>query len=211
MRYRPTLYLLYIGRRIFRRFISKDSAARARRRATTRKAGIFVGKAVGMTAFRGDGDTAMSEWSERERREDREGEGRDEDEEVPVESLDDLPPEARVAIEALLSEPFPQRPFALVPEGGERTREHADYLIHKDIDTERQCVFIFDSIVDAFAVAEEYKQATGNDAEPVEIDIDELEEDRFWVRFYRANGARADIPLPFYKQWILPPEERYSE
>jgi hypothetical protein len=145
----------------------------------------------------------MSDWREREGWEERE-EG---DEDVPIESLEDLPPEARAAIEALLSEPFPARPFALVPEGGEKTREHTDYLIHKDLDTERQCVFVFDSIVDAFAVAEEYKQATGREAEPVECDIELLEEDRFWVRFYRANGARADIPLPVYKQFIVPSED----
>lgn len=108
-------------------------------------------------------------------------------------------PQMRAALEALLSEPFPQKPYALVPVGGENTPEFTDFVIHKDIETEHQCVFLFDSIVDAFAVAEEYKQATGRDAEPVECDIDSLDEERFWVKFYRANGVVAILSLPDYK------------
>jgi hypothetical protein len=127
--------------------------------------------------------------------------------EFSEERIEDLPPEVEAALEALLSEPFPEKPFALVPEGGENQYEHTDYLIHKDLESERQCVFLFDSIVDAFAVAEEYKQATGKNAEPVECDINTLEEDRFWVRFYRANGARVDLPLSLYKQGIVPSED----
>lgn len=111
-------------------------------------------------------------------------------------------PEMQAALEALFSEPFPQKPYALVPAGGEYSPEHQDYIIHKDIETERQCVILFDSIVDAFAVAEEYKQATGREAEPVECDIFSLEEDRFFVKFYRANGVVAILSLPDYKRHL---------
>ena len=121
--------------------------------------------------------------------------------------LDNLPPETRAAMEALLSEPFPQKPYALVPTDAEQTPDSTEYVIHKDIESEHQCVFIFDSIVDAFAVAEEYKQATGREAEPIECDVDTLEEDRFWVRFYRANGLVATIPLPVYKMYVAPSED----
>ena len=111
----------------------------------------------------------------------------------------EIPPEARVALMALFSEPFPEKPYALVPDGGSKARDYTDYVIHKDIATEHQCVIIFDSIVDAFQVAEEYKNATGKEAEPIECDIYSLEEDRFWVKFYRANGAVALMSLPDYK------------
>lgn len=121
---------------------------------------------------------------------------------------DEIAGQAEAAIAALFSEPFPEKPYALIPEDGERSPEATDYIIHKDIATERQCVLIFDSIVDAFEVAEEYKQATGRQAEPVECDIYSLEEDRFWVKFYRANGAIALMSLPDYKSSIgAVPEE----
>jgi hypothetical protein len=113
---------------------------------------------------------------------------------------DEVPPEVHAAVEALLAEPFPRKPYSLVPAGGERTPEYTDYIIHKDVDTEHQCVFVFDSIVDAFAVAEEYKQATGKEAEAIEIDIYSLDEDRFWVKFYRSNGVVAILSLEHYKQ-----------
>lgn len=115
---------------------------------------------------------------------------------------DEMTPEMRAAAEALFADPFPRKPYALVPSGGEGTTDFTDYIIHKDIETEHQCVFVFDSIVDAFGVAEEYKQATGREAEPVECDIYSLEEDRFWVKFYRANGIVAMMPLPAYKEHI---------
>ncbi len=114
----------------------------------------------------------------------------------------DMTPDEREAIEAFFAEPFPSKPYALVPSGGDNATDFTDYIIHKDINTEHQCVFVFDSIVDAFAVAEEYKEATGREAEPVECDIYSLEEDRFWVKFYRANGSVAMISLPLYKQHI---------
>lgn len=155
--------------------------------------------------------------SDKEDREDREGheendrpplgipEGLSDD---PTEELpDDFTPEMKAALEALLSEPFPQKPFALVPTDAEQTPDSTEYVIHKDIESEHQCVFLFDSIVDAFAVAEEYKQATGRDAEPIECDVDTLEEDRFWVKFYRANGLIATIPLALYKMYVVPSEE----
>jgi hypothetical protein len=107
----------------------------------------------------------------------------------------------RAAIEAFFAEPFPEKPYALVPAGGENGREYQDYIIHKDIDTERQCVIIFDSIVDAFAVAEEYKQATGREAEPVECDVNQLE-DRFYLKFYRSNGLVAILSLDDYKDHV---------
>lgn len=119
------------------------------------------------------------------------------------EEPEEISPEMRAAIEALVSEPFPQKPYALVVGGGDDdggNPEFRDYVIHKDIATERQCVFVFDSIVDAFAVAEEYKQATGREAEPVECDIFSLDEERFWVKFYRANGAVAILSLEDYKK-----------
>lgn len=115
---------------------------------------------------------------------------------------DDSDAQMQAAMEALLEEPFPEKPYALVPEGGEHGVEHQDYIIHKDVETEHQCVIIFDSIVDAFAVAEEYKEATGKTAEPVECNIFALEEDRFWVKFYRANGVVALLPLDAYKQYL---------
>jgi len=114
----------------------------------------------------------------------------------------DLTPQVKAAVESFFSEPFPEKPYALIPTGGERTPEFADYVIHKDIETEHQCVFIFDAIVDAFAVAEEYKEATGKEAEPVPCDIYSLEEDRFWVKFYRASGVVAIMSLPDYKARI---------
>ena len=114
----------------------------------------------------------------------------------------DLTPEERAMLDALFAEPFPSRPYALVPAGGENNAEYTDYVIHKDIETENQCVFVFDSIVDAFQVAEEYKQATGREAEPVECDVYSLDEERFWVRFYRANGVIATLPLTTYKEHI---------
>lgn len=111
-------------------------------------------------------------------------------------------PDIQAALAALFYEPFPQKPFALVPEGGEKSPEATDYVIHKDIATEHQCVLIFDSIVDAFAVAEEYNQETGRKAEAIECDVYSLEEDRFWVKFYRSNGAIAMMSLPDYKSAI---------
>ncbi len=113
-----------------------------------------------------------------------------------------LTPEVKAAVESFFAEPFPEKPYALIPVGGERTPEFADYVIHKDLETENQCVFIFDSIVDAFAVAEEYKEATGKEAEPVPCDIYSLEEDRFWVKFYRASGVVAIMSLADYKARI---------
>lgn len=118
-----------------------------------------------------------------------------------------LDPQVAEMMHLLLESPFPSRPFALCPENGSTNRDYADYLIHKDLDTENQCVFIFDSLVDAESVAEEYFDATGKHATVVECDIETLEEDRFWVRFYRRNGVRADLPLSVYKTYILPEEE----
>ena len=114
----------------------------------------------------------------------------------------EITPEMQAAAEAFFAEPFPRNPYALIPTDASRTSDFTDYIIHKDIETEHQCVFVFDSIVDAFAVAEEYQQATGKEAEPVECDIYQLEEDRFWVKFYRANGLVAMLPLPVYKEHI---------
>lgn len=114
----------------------------------------------------------------------------------------EITPEIQEAVEALLSEPFPQKPYALIPSGGENGPEFTDYVIHKDIETERQCVIVFDSIVDAFAVAEEYQKATGREAEPVECDVYGLEEDRFWLKFYRSNGVVAILSLEDYKRHI---------
>lgn len=125
------------------------------------------------------------------------------DKEFPPKEEEDveISPEDRAAIEALFSEPFPQKPYALVPAGNTGTPDYTDYIIHKDIDTENQCVIVFDSIVDAFTVAEEYKEATDREAEPVECDIYSLEE-RFWVKFYRANGVIAMMSVPDYRQHI---------
>jgi hypothetical protein len=110
-------------------------------------------------------------------------------------------------LDALLAEPFPKEPYALVPEGGDHGPGDTEYVIHKDIDTERQCVLLFDSVVDAFAVAEEFQKAVGRAAEPVPCPIRSLE-DRFWVKFYRANGAVAILSLDDYKRYIDPiPEE----
>ena len=114
----------------------------------------------------------------------------------------EMTPEMQAAAEAFFATPFPRNPYALVPTDAGRASDFTDYIIHKDIETENQCVFVFDSIVDAFAVAEEYQQATGKEAEPVECDIYQLEEDRFWVKFYRANGLVAMLPLPVYKEHI---------
>jgi hypothetical protein len=106
------------------------------------------------------------------------------------------------------SEPFPKKPYALVPAvqvpvlaGSHANPEETEYIIHKDIETENQCVIIFDSIVDAFAVADEYKEATGREAEPVECDVYSLE-DRFWVKFYRANGAIKMLPVTEYRKHV---------
>ena len=98
-----------------------------------------------------------------------------------------------------LEEPFPKEPYALFPEGGYAGPEGNDFLIHKEISNEAQCVLLFDSIVDAFGVAEEYKTATGKEAEPRPIDIREIE-DRFWVKFYRANGTIIMCPLDAYRE-----------
>lgn len=121
---------------------------------------------------------------------------------MEAEEPEEITPEVRAAVEALLSEPFPEKPYALVAASEEGSREFTDYVIHKDIDTENQCVFVFDSVVDAFQVAEEYKEATGREAEPIECDIYSLDEERFWVKFYRANGVVAMMSLPDYKQHI---------
>lgn len=135
--------------------------------------------------------------------------GNDGEPEDVNESAEDA--QMRAALEALLGEPFPQKPYALVPSGGENNPEFTDYVIHKDIDTENQCVFIFDSIVDAFAVAEEYKEATGREAEPVECDVYSLDEERFWVKFYRANGVVAILSLTDYKAHIGNADDRDDE
>lgn len=126
---------------------------------------------------------------------------KDWDSELPFPEDSAISPEDRAAIEALFADPFPQKPYALVPTGTSASPDYTDYIIHKDIDTENQCIIIFDSIVDAFAVAEEYKQATDREAEPVECDIYSLE-DRFWVKFYRANGVIAMMSVPDYRQHI---------
>jgi hypothetical protein len=89
-----------------------------------------------------------------------------------------------------------------VPSENGKTPEYTDYIIHKDLDTENQCIILFDSVVDAFQVADEYKEATGRDAEPVECDIYSLDEERFWVKFYRATGAVALLSLEDYKNHI---------
>ncbi len=101
-----------------------------------------------------------------------------------------------------LEEPFPREPYALFPSGGYSGPDGIDFLIHKEISNEAQCVLLFDSIVDAFAVAEEYKNATGKEAEPRPIEARGIE-DRFWVKFYRANGAVIVRPLNFYFERML--------
>ena len=109
-------------------------------------------------------------------------------------------PAHQEAVDALLSEPFARRPWALVPKEGGKTREYTDYIIHKDIENEHQCVLLFDSIVDSFAVAEQYEKATGREAESVECDLDAFEDDRFWVKYYRTNGLIAFMPISEYKK-----------
>ncbi|MDX1933024.1 MAG: hypothetical protein SFU56_10500 [Capsulimonadales bacterium] len=126
---------------------------------------------------------------------------RQESEPDPDNAGNALTPSEKAALEALFSEPFPQKPYALVPANGSSTPEYTDYLIHKDIGTENQCIFLFDSIVDALGVAEEYKEATGRDAEPVECDVYSLEE-RFWVKYYRANGVVVMMPVTDYRTHI---------
>ena len=106
----------------------------------------------------------------------------------------------RILREAL-EEPFPREPYALFPVGGYTGYEGVDFLIHKEISNEAQCVLLFDSIVDAFTVAEEYKTATGKVAEPRPINYREIE-DRFWVKFYRANGAIIMCPLDDYRERV---------
>jgi len=97
-----------------------------------------------------------------------------------------------------LDTPLPREPYALFPVGGYSGPEGFDFLIHHDIETEAQCVLLFESIVDAFTVAEEYKKATGKDAEAKPIDIRGVE-DRFWVKFYRADGEIFICPLQLYR------------
>jgi hypothetical protein len=100
-----------------------------------------------------------------------------------------------------LDDPFPREPYALFPTGGYSGPEGVDFLIHKEISNEAQCVLLFDSIVDAFTVAEEYKTATGKEAEPRPVNYREIEE-RFWVKFYRANGTIIMCPIEDYARRV---------
>ena len=102
---------------------------------------------------------------------------------------------------ALRDEPFPREPYALFPEGGYAGSEGMDFLIHKEISNEAQCVLLFESVVDAFTVAEEYKTATGRTAEPRPLDHREIE-DRFWVKFYRRDGEIVMCPLDDYRRRV---------
>ena len=92
---------------------------------------------------------------------------------------------------------FPRKPYALIPAGGYAGVEGLDFLIHKEISNEAQCALLFESIVDAFRVAEQYKEATGKEAEPCPIEARGIE-DRFWVKYYNADGQIFIAPIQQY-------------
>lgn len=100
------------------------------------------------------------------------------------------------AREAALTD-FPRKPYALFPAGGYLGDDGHDFLIHKEISNEAQCVLLFESIVDADKVVAEYKAATGKNCEPRRIEARGVE-DRFWVKFYRADGNIVMCPIEAY-------------
>ena len=104
---------------------------------------------------------------------------------------------------------FPRKPYALFPAGGYVGEEGVDFLIHKEISTEDQCVLLFESIVDADRVVDEYKQATGRDCEPRRIEARGIE-DRFWVKYYCADGSIVIGPITAYWQHMRVSNDDYE-
>ena len=83
------------------------------------------------------------------------------DDALPLEAEEALSPMEQAALEALFSEPFPAKPYALAINGDDLSSETTDYLVHQDEVTGKQCLFVFDSVVDAMTAAEEFKQTLG--------------------------------------------------
>ncbi len=100
---------------------------------------------------------------------------------------------------------FAAEPYALViPQpvlAGSWAGEGEDvtFVIHKEISNEAQCVLLFESIVDALTVAEDYRVATGETAEPRTVNPRHIE-DRFWVKYYSADGGIFLMPIQVYRE-----------
>lgn len=102
--------------------------------------------------------------------------------------------------ESMPSATLPKRPWALFPDGARRDAEMQEFLIHKDIETEAQCILLFESLVDAWKVSRDYLAATGKSSNSDRIDVWSLE-DRFWVKFYREDGTIIMCPVEEYRKW----------
>jgi hypothetical protein len=90
-------------------------------------------------------------------------------------------------LESLLR--FPRNVYVLA-----RAASPDEFILHRDYDHEMNYILIFDSMVDADGIAQEYTAATGDRAEPQLIDVGKIDiGDKFGVRYYAYDG---DIEQP---------------
>jgi hypothetical protein len=79
---------------------------------------------------------------------------------------------------------FPRNVYVLA-----RAGSSDEFILHRDYDDELNYILIFDSMVDADGIAREYNEATGYQAEPLLIAIDNINVgDKFGVRYYAYDG-----------------------
>jgi hypothetical protein len=84
---------------------------------------------------------------------------------------------------------FPRNVYVLA-----RAGSSDEFISHRDYDHELNYILIFDSMVDADGVAQEYREVTGSHAEPLLINIEGINiGDKFGVRYYAYDG---DIEQP---------------
>lgn len=89
---------------------------------------------------------------------------------------------------------LPSRPYALVTDG---TVEEGELVLHRDYESEQNHVMLFETLDDAYALAAEFKEATGKDAQPNPCDPRQLEE-RFHIRLFRPGGLIIDLSREAY-------------
>jgi len=93
---------------------------------------------------------------------------------------------------------LPTRPYALVTDG---TVEEGELVLHRDYESEQNHVMLFETLDDAYALAAEFKEATGKDAQPNPCDPRQLEE-RFHIRLFRPGGLIIDLSREAYLELI---------
>jgi hypothetical protein len=87
--------------------------------------------------------------------------------------------------------------------------DHNTYVVHRDDDGKGDYMLLFESVIDAAKVLDEYREATKCDALVCTFDAHDLDLD-FNVRLYRIDGTWADYSRNRYMR-MLKLRERFEQ